>query len=519
MGNRTISEKIKEYQQKVETIKKGGGEKRIEKQHSLGKLTARERIDSIFDPNSFQELFMFSKHRCNFMGMEKKELPADGVITGCGEVNGRTVYAYSQDFTVSGGAAGEIHEKKICEIMDMAIKCGVPFIGINDGGGARIQEGVDALSGYGQIFFRNTLLSGVVPQISIIAGPCAGGAAYSPALTDFVIMVKNSAQMFITGPSVLKAVTGEEISTQALGGAMTHAKLSGVCHFVAENDYDAMNITKKLLSYLPSNNLEEPPVFKTDESTLRRDETLNNILPDDAKQPYNIKDIIKKVVDNGKFLEVQEFYAPNIVIGFARINGRSIGIVANQPAHMAGVLDINTSDKSSRFIRFCNCFNIPIVTFVDVPGFLPGVDQEYDGIIRHGAKMLFAYSAAIVPKITLIVRKAYGGAYLAMCSKDMGADRVIAWPTAEIAVMGAEGAAKIIFRKEINEAEDKEAKFQEKVNEYKKNFANPYVAAAHNYIDEIIEPAETRRHIIRALESIITKRDIRPPKKHGNMPL
>ncbi|PLX17092.1 MAG: methylmalonyl-CoA carboxyltransferase [Candidatus Muiribacterium halophilum] len=519
MGNRTISEKIKEYQQKVETIKKGGGEKRIEKQHSLGKLTARERIDSIFDPNSFQELFMFSKHRCNFMGMEKKELPADGVITGCGEVNGRTVYAYSQDFTVSGGAAGEIHEKKICEIMDMAIKCGVPFIGINDGGGARIQEGVDALSGYGQIFFRNTLLSGVVPQISIIAGPCAGGAAYSPALTDFVIMVKNSAQMFITGPSVLKAVTGEEISTQALGGAMTHAKLSGVCHFVAENDYDAMNITKKLLSYLPSNNLEEPPVFKTDESTLRRDETLNNILPDDAKQPYNIKDIIKKVVDNGKFLEVQEFYAPNIVIGFARINGRSIGIVANQPAHMAGVLDINTSDKSSRFIRFCNCFNIPIVTFVDVPGFLPGVDQEYDGIIRHGAKMLFAYSAAIVPKITLIVRKAYGGAYLAMCSKDMGADRVIAWPTAEIAVMGAEGAAKIIFRKEINEAEDKEAKFQEKVNEYKKNFANPYVAAAHNYIDEIIEPAETRRHIIRALESIIKKRDIRPPKKHGNMPL
>lgn len=519
MGNRAISEKIKEYKQKVDTIKKGGGEKRIEKQHSLGKLTARERIDSMFDPNSFQELFMFAKHRCTFMGMENKELPADGVITGCGEINGRTVYAYSQDFTVSGGAAGEIHEKKICEIMDMAIKCGVPFIGINDGGGARIQEGVDALSGYGQIFFRNTLLSGVVPQISIIAGPCAGGAAYSPALTDFVIMVKNSAQMFITGPSVLKAVTGEDISVQALGGAMTHAKLSGVCHFVAENDYDAMNITKKLLSYLPSNNLEEPPVFKTDDSTLGRDETLNNILPDDAKQPYNIKDIIKKVVDNGKFLEVQEFYAPNIVIGFARINGRSIGIVANQPAHMAGVLDINTSDKSSRFIRFCNCFNIPIVTLVDVPGFLPGVDQEYDGIIRHGAKMLFAYSAAIVPKITLIVRKAYGGAYLAMCSKDMGADRVIAWPSAEIAVMGAEGAAKIIFRKDIKEAEDKEAKLQEKVDEYKKNFANPYVAAAHNYIDEIIEPAETRKHLIRALESIITKRDIRPPKKHGNMPL
>jgi len=519
MGNRTISEKIKEYQQKVETIKRGGGEKRIEKQHSLGKLTARERIDAIFDPNSFQELFMFAKHRCNVMGMDKKDLPADGVVTGCGEINGRTVYAFSQDFTVSGGAAGEIHEKKICEIMDMAIKCGVPFIGINDGGGARIQEGVDALSGYGQIFSRNTLLSGVVPQISIIAGPCAGGAAYSPALTDFVIMVKNSAQMFITGPSVIKTVTGEDISAQALGGAMTHAKLSGICHFVAENDFDAMNITKKLLSYLPSNNLEEPPVFKTDDSTLRRDETLNNILPDDPKEPYNIKDIIKKVVDNGKFLEIQEFYAPNLVIGFARVNGRSIGIVANQPAHMAGVLDINTSDKASRFIRFCNCFNIPIVTFVDVPGFLPGVDQEYDGIIRHGAKMLFAYSASIVPKITLIVRKAYGGAYLAMCSKDMGADRVIAWPTAEIAVMGAEGAARIIFRNDIKKAEDKDAKYKEKVDEYKKNFANPYVAAARNYIDEIIEPAETRKHLIRALESIITKRDIRPPKKHGNIPL
>ena len=520
MDNNSINlKKIQEFRLKAEKVKAGGGEKRIAKQHEAGKLTARERLDILFDPESFQELFMFSKHRCNFIGMENKELPADGVVTGCGNVNGRSIYAFSQDFTVSGGSAGEMHEKKICEIMDMAIKCGVPFVGINDGGGARIQEGVDALSGYGGIFFRNTLLSGVVPQISIIAGPCAGGAAYSPALTDFVIMVKNHARMFITGPEVIKTVTGENISAEKLGGALSHAKTSGVCHFVAENDNDAINITKKLLSYLPSNNLEEPPRYKTDESTLGTDESLNRILPDDARQPYDIRDIIKKVVDNSKFLEVHEFYAPNIIVGFARLNGRSVGIVANQPNYLAGVLDINSSDKSARFIRFCNCFNIPIITFVDVPGFLPGIDQEYGGIIRHGAKMLFAYSAAIVPKLTVIVRKAYGGAYLAMCSKDMGADRVMAWPTAEIAVMGAEGAASIIFRNEIEQAEDKKAEYKKRVEEYKENFANPYAAAGRNYIDEVIEPAATRKHLIRALETIFTKRDIRPPKKHGNMPL
>ncbi|MCK9223495.1 MAG: hypothetical protein M0R46_05705 [Candidatus Muirbacterium halophilum] len=515
----TVNDKINLYRKKVEKIKLGGGEKKIEKQHAAGKLTARERLDSLFDPESFQELFMFSEHRSNIMGMENKELPADGVITGCGEINGRTVYTFSQDFTVAGGSSGEMHEKKICEVMDMSLKCGVPFIGINDGGGARIQEGVDALSGYGQIFFRNTLLSGVVPQISIIAGPCAGGAAYSPALTDFIIMVKNNAKMFITGPEVIKAVTGEVITDNELGGAMTHATVSGLAHLVAENDHDALNLAKRLLSYLPSNNLEEPPVYLTDEASLGKDESLNRILPDDTKIAYDMRDIIKKIIDKGSFLEIQEFYAPNIIIGFARIKGRSIGIVANQPICSAGVLDINASDKAARFIRFCNCFNIPLVTFVDVPGFMPGVEQEYNGIIRHGAKMLFAYSATIVPKITVIVRKAYGGAYLAMCSKDMGADRVIAWPTAEIAVMGAEGAANIIFRKEIKAATDKKQEYINRVAEYKEKFANPYIAAGRNFIDEIIEPANTRKHIIRALNSIITKREMRPPKKHGNMPL
>ncbi|MGM0606818.1 MAG: acyl-CoA carboxylase subunit beta [Candidatus Muiribacteriota bacterium] len=512
------AEKISEFKKRTEKIKEGGGPKRAEKQHEKGKKTARERLDILFDPESFQELFMFSKHRCNTLGMEKKDLPADGVVTGCGQVEGKNIYAFSQDFTVAGGSSGEIHEKKICEVMDMALKCGTPFIGVNDGAGARIQEGVDSLSGYGQIFYRNTLLSGVVPQISIIAGPCAGGAAYSPALTDFIIMVKNSAQMFITGPNVIKTVTGENISSEKLGGAMAHAKKSGVCHLVAEDDDHALFLTKKLLSYLPSNNLEEPPEYEMKEEVEDVDESLNTIVPDDSRQPYDMRNIIKKSVDPESFFEIQEFFAPNMIIGFARLNGKSIGIVGNQPNHLAGVLDIDSSDKSSRFIRFCNCFNIPIVTFVDVPGFLPGVAQEHGGIIRHGAKMLFAYSATIVPKLTVIVRKAYGGAYLAMCSKDMGADRVLAWPTGEIAVMGAEGAASIIYRKEIEKAVDKQAETQKRIKEYKENFANPYAAASRNYIDEIIEPAYTRKHLIRALEAIFSKRDVRPPKKHGNMP-
>ncbi len=497
-----------------------GSDKQVEKQHKAGKLTARERLALFFEAESFQESHLFMQHRCTHFGMADKEMPGEGVITGCGIVDGRPVYAASQDFTVAGGSVGEATAKKIQEVMDAALKTGDPFVFINDSGGARIQEGVDSLAGYGGIFYRNVELSGVVPQISIIAGPCAGGAAYSPALTDFIIQVRHEGQLYITGPQVIKQVTGEDISAEQLGGVESHAHYSGVVHFIAENDEDAMRITKRLLSFLPSNNTEDPPFYpELHDDTLVADDSLNTIVPDDPKQPYNMHEIIRRVVDNGDFMEVQEHFASNLIIGFGRLVGRSIGIVANQPQHRAGVLDIDSSDKASRFIRFCNAFNIPLVTFVDVPGFLPGVQQEYGGIIRHGAKMLFSYGAATVPKLTVIVRKAYGGAYLAMCAKDMGADRVVAWPSAEIAVMGAEGAANILYRKEIAASKNPDEELSKKITEYRETFANPYVAAARGYLDDIVEPAETRLYLAATLEVLKSKRELRPQKKHGLIPL
>ena len=514
-----MKEKIKELAKRKSEQYAGGGEKRIEKQHAQGKMTARERIGAFLDPDTFQELNLFAKHRARDFGLDGKELPADGIITGHGQLDGKLVYVVSQDFTVSGGSVGETTANKITRIMEESMKCGAPFVFINDGGGARIQEGVDSLSGYGRIFYNNVLLSGVVPQISIIAGPCAGGAAYSPALTDFIIQTK-SAKMFITGPSVIKQVTGEDVTAEQLGGVEAQMNYSGVVHFVAEDCLDALNTAKKLLSFLPANNLEDPPELEFDQETEPGyNEFLNTIIPDDPKKPYNMKELISSLVDNGDFLEIQENFAKNILIGFGRFAGRSVGIIANQPNYFAGVLDIDSSDKSARFIRFCNAFNIPLLTLVDVPGFMPGIKQEYGGIIRHGAKMLFAYSASTVPKITIVIKKAYGGAYLAMCGKDLGADRVAAWPTAEIAVMGAEGAADIIFRKEISQAEDKEAERQNCLEKYKDKFYNPYVAANRGLVDDIIEPGETRSYIITALDSLRNKRDIRPNKKHGLIPL
>ncbi|RMF60716.1 MAG: acyl-CoA carboxylase subunit beta [Calditrichaeota bacterium] len=513
-------EKIKQLLEKRIRLYQGGGEKRIAKHHASGKLTARERLALLFDEDTFQETHLFMKHRCTNFGMETKELPGEGVVTGHGFVDGRPVYVASQDFTVAGGSVGEATAKKIWAVMDDALKTGDPFIFINDSGGARIQEGVDALSGYGGIFYRNVELSGVVPQISIIAGPCAGGAAYSPALTDFIIQVRHKGQLYITGPQVIKEVTGEEVTPEQLGGVESHAHYSGVIHFIAENDEDAILLTKRLLSFLPSNNTEDPPFYpELHEEIVAADESLNDIVPEDPREAYDMHEIIWRVVDGGDFLEVQEHFAPNIIIGFGRLVGRTIGIVANQPAYRAGVLDIDSSDKASRFIRFCNAFNIPLVTFVDVPGFLPGVQQEYGGIIRHGAKMLFAYGAATVPKLTVIVRKAYGGAYLAMCSKDMGADRVCAWPSAEIAVMGAEGAVNVLYKKEIAEAEDPQEEKKRRIQEYCNAFANPYIAAGRGYLDDIIEPAETRAYLAAALEVLRSKRELRPQKKHGLIPL
>jgi methylmalonyl-CoA carboxyltransferase large subunit len=449
--------------------------------------------------------------------MAGKSFPADGVVTGAASVNGRLVHLASQDFTVSGGSAGEVHSIKVAEIMQQSLKTGSPFVFINDSGGARVQEGIDSLSGYGKVFYTNVMLSGAVPQISLICGPCAGGAAYSPALTDFIIQTRQ-AQMFITGPQVIKGVTGENVTAEQLGGPEAHMANSGVIHFIAEDDRHAVLLAQKLLSFLPSNNLEDPPRVDGDPN-VDPDPTLDGIVPADNKKGYDVRDLIAKVVDFGDFLEVQSGYAMNIVVGFARIAGRTIGIIANQPSVQAGVLDINASNKASRFIRFCNAFNISLLTFVDVPGFLPGVQQEHGGIIRHGAKMLFAYSAATVPKITVILRKSYGGAYLAMCGKDLGADRVFAWPTAEVAVMGAEGAAEIVFRKEISEAEDKPAKRAELIERYREAFSNPYVAAGRRLVDSIIEPSETRRHVAQVMEYLHTKRELRPPKKHGLMPL
>ncbi len=512
---------------KIEQLKKtraklilGGGEKRIAKQHELGKLTARERIDLLFEPNTFRESLLFMKHRCTSFDMEGKEFHGEGVITGHGIADGRPVYVASQDFTVAGGSVGEATGMKIQQAMDAALKTGDPFVMINDSGGARIQEGVDSLSSYGGIFYRNVLLSGVVPQISIIAGPCAGGAAYSPALTDFIIQIRDEGQMYITGPLVIKEVTGEEITAEQLGGVESHAYYSGVVHFIAENDEDAINITKRLLSFLPSNNTEDPPfVPELHDEEIVPDESLNAIIPDDSKEPYDMHEVILGILDKDDFLEIQEHFAPNIIVGFGRLTGFTVGVVANQPLNKAGVLDINSSDKASRFIRFCNAFNIPILTFVDVPGFMPGVQQEYGGIIRHGAKMLFAYAAATVPKITLVVRKAYGGAFLAMCAKSMGADMLCAWPTAEIAVMGAEGAVNVLYRKEISEAEDTKAERAKKIDEYKDTFANPYFAAARGLVDEILEPADTRAYLASALEVLKAKRELRPQKKHGLIPL
>jgi acetyl-CoA carboxylase carboxyltransferase component len=514
-----VADQLKELKDKERKIKDLGGLERVEKQHKSGKLTARERLDLFFDPGSFHELDLFVQHRATLFGMDKVVVPAEGVVTGYGMVNGRPVYAFSQDFTSMGGTLGEMHAKKICKVMDLAMKCGVPIVGFNDSGGARIQEGVDALSGYGQIFFRNSAASGVIPQLSAIMGPTAGGAVYSPAMTDWVFMTKGTSYMHITGPAVIKQVTGEEVTSEELGGAVSHATKSGVCHFACDGDARAIELIKKLLSYLPSNNTEDPPLIKPTDDPNRVDPALGSVIPDEPSKVYNMRGVIQSIVDNGEILEPHYNYARNAIICFARLNGRTVGVIANQPMHLAGCLDVNASDKITRFIRFCDAFNIPLLTIADVPGYLPGKDQEWQGIIRHGAKLLWAYSEATVPKITLVTRKDYGGSYLAMCSRDLGADFVFAWPTAEIAVMGAEGATPIIFRKEIEAAPNPEAKEQEKIREYRDLLYNPYIAASRGYVDEVILPRESRPKIIKALELLSTKRETRPPKKHGNIPL
>ncbi len=527
-GPPTIADRIAELQKRKAAVQSMGGKERVEKQHQQHKLSARERIEGLLDSGTFQEMFAFAQHRSTNFDMAGKDLPADGVVTGAGRVDGRFVHVAAQDFTTQGGTVGEVHADKIVEMGKMALKCGTPLVIINDSGGARIQEGIDALGGYGRIFYHNTLLSGVVPQISLICGPCAGGAAYSPALMDFIIQTRG-AQMFITGPQVIKQVTGEEVSAEALGGPDAQMSYSGVVHFVAEDDHDALRLCRKLLSYLPANNLEDPPRLPYQQDTLP-DEGFNTVIPDNPKASYDIHDVIARLVDEGDFLEVQPTFAENIVVGFARIRGISVGLIANQPLHKAGVLDIDSSDKAARFIRFCNAFNIALVNLVDVPGFMPGVEQEYGGIIRHGAKLLFVYSAATVPKVTVILRKAYGGAYLAMCCKDLGADRVAAWPTAEVAVMGPEGAAPIIFHKEIEAAgkgiADKAqaaqamaAKRQEMIQVYRDKFLTPYLAGSRRFVDDIIEPAQTRVYVASALETLLTKRELRPAKKHGLIPL
>lgn len=497
----------------------GGGEEKIALQHSRGRLTARERIDLLLDRGSFRELDSFVVHRTYDFGLEKTRFLGDSVITGWGTIDGRLVYIYSQDFTVFGGSLGEVHAEKILKIMDMAMKNGAPLIGLNDSGGARIQEGVISLGGYADIFLRNTLASGVIPQISAIMGPCAGGAVYSPALTDFIVMVRNSSYMFVTGPEVVKAVTHEEVTFEELGGASIHSEVSGVCHLASDSEADALYMIRKLLSYLPQNNMEDPPFLPTNDDPLRMEEELDQIVPNDPGKPYDIKQIIRLIFDDMQFFEIQENYAQNIVVGFARLGGHSVGIVANQPAVLAGVLDINSSEKAARFIRFCDAFNIPIITFEDVPGFMPGTVQEHGGIIRSGAKLLFAYCEATVPKITVVTRKAYGGAYCVMSSKHIRGDLNLAWPSAEIAVMGPDGAVNIVFRKELTQTEDPFGRKAELVQEYREKFANPYIAASRGYIDDIIEPRETRRRLINGLEMLSNKRDANPPKKHGCIPL
>lgn len=514
-----VSKKVQDLRSKKEQLKLGGGQERIKKQHELGKLTARERINLLLDPGSFKELDAFVLHQCTHFNMEKKRILGDGVVTGYGRINGRLVYIFSQDFTVFGGSLGEAYANKICKIMDLAMKVGAPVIGLNDSGGARIQEGVVSLGGYAEIFFRNVMASGVIPQISVIMGPCAGGAVYSPAITDFIIMTQKTSYMFITGPDVIKTVTNEEVTHEELGGAMSHNQISGVAHFLGENEEDSLDILKKLLSYIPSNNLENPPYIEPTDDPNRMEDALIDIVPENPNKPYDMKKVIEYIVDDKEFFEIHKFWAKNIVIGFARLNGHVVGVVGNQPNVLAGCLDINASIKGARFVRFCDAFNIPLVTFVDVPGFLPGTAQEYGGIIRNGAKLLYAYCEATVPKLTVITRKGYGGAYDVMCSKHIRSDINLAWPTAEIAVMGPEGAVNIIFRREIENAENKDEMRQKLVSDYKDKFASPYIAAERGYIDDIIEPQETRPWLINALETLLTKRESRPPKKHGNIPL
>jgi propionyl-CoA carboxylase beta subunit len=518
-GLKGTKEKLEELHRLKEAAMLGGGVKRIEAQHKKGKLTARERIDLLLDPGTFNELDMFVTHRSKDFGLDEQIIPGDGVVTGYGQIDGRLVYVFSQDFTVFGGSLSEAHSEKICKIMDHAMKNGAPVIGLNDSGGARIQEGVVSLGAYADIFLRNTLASGVVPQISAIMGPCAGGAVYSPAITDFIFMVEQTSYMFVTGPNVLKTVTHEDVTFEELGGAMVHNSKSGVAHFSCPGEPDCIRMIRQLMSYIPSNNLEDPPRVTPKDSATRAEEALNSAIPDNPNKPYDIKTVIQYIVDDGEFFEVQEFFAANIVIGFARLNGRSVGIVAQQPGALAGVLDINSSDKAARFVRFCDCFNIPIITFVDVPGFLPGLAQEHNGIIRHGAKLLYAYCEATVPKITVITRKAYGGAYDVMNSKHVRGDLNYAWPTAEIAVMGPEGAVNILFKDEIDKATDPEQRRKELIAEYTEKFANPYTAAARGYVDEVIEPRFTRAKLITGLEMLKNKRDTNPPKKHGNLPL
>ena len=515
----TREQKIDELRRRHAEAEAGGGEERRARQHAGGKLSARERILLLFDEGAFEEIDQFVKHACQDFGMAEQRISGDGVVSGYGRINGRLAYAFAQDFTVFGGSLSEANAAKICKVMDLAMKVGAPVVGLNDSGGARIQEGVASLAGYADIFLRNTLASGVIPQISAIMGPCAGGAVYSPAITDFTLMVKDSSYMFVTGPDVIKTVMHEEVSKEDLGGPMTHNATSGVAHFIARDDADCLALIRELLSFMPQNNQEDPPRAETQDPMDRQDETLETLIPMEPDKPYDIKEIFTRVVDDGYFVEVHEHFAKNLVVGFARLGGQSVGIVANQPAFLAGCLDINASVKGARFVRFCDAFNIPLITFEDVPGFLPGTQQEYGGIIRHGAKLLFAFAEATVPKITLITRKAYGGAYCVMASKHLRTDVNLAYPTAEIAVMGPEGAVNIVYRRELQKAEDPEAMRREKAEEFRERFANPYIAAERGWVDAVIEPHDTRPKLIAALRMLETKRDTLPPKKHGNIPL
>jgi acetyl-CoA/propionyl-CoA carboxylase carboxyl transferase subunit len=514
-----MDDRIEELRKKRERAAKGGGEDRIESQHDRGKMTARERIDYFLDDGTFEEFDRFRTHQTHKFGMEERQLPGDGVVTGYGEVNGRKTFVFAHDFTVFGGSLGEVFAEKVCKVMDKAVEVGAPVVGLNDSAGARIQEGVNSLAGFGEIFRRNTEVSGVIPQLSAIMGPCAGGAVYSPALTDFTVMVKDTSHMFITGPDVVETVTGEEVSFEELGGAVTHAGTSGVAHFAEDSEEDALDSIARLLSYLPQNNVEDPPRVEPWDDPERMDEELNDIVPDEPRKPYDATDVVEHVVDEGSFMEVHERFAANVVVGFARLDGRSVGIVANQPRVNAGTLNIEASEKAARFVRTCDSFNVPILTFVDVPGFMPGTGQEHDGIIRHGAKLLYAYSEATVPLMTVITRKAYGGAYDVMASKHLGADVNYAWPTAEIAVMGPQGAVNILYRDELSNADDPESRRDELTEEYREEFANPYTAADKGFLDDVIEPPETRPRLISDLEMLASKRDSLPDKKHGNIPL